>query len=334
MQSRIFLPNHPIRTLVLSFLTWKTLLLIIAAISPGPGYDTSASLIEPSHGSSQKIDGELPAALRYLVERLTRWDAIYFVQTANRGYLFEQEWAFGWGFSRLIALCTSGEDQISHRFLDHRTDKLKEIGKLGVPHYEGLEALVGVVITHVAHLLSVLVVFALGITLFPSRPSQFALTAAFLHIISPAGLFLSAPYAESSCALLTFSGVLLFAKSFSSNGQPTAGHDLLVLLSGISFGISATFRSNGVLNGLLLLGEAFRVLNSLRYGFRFTTIRRLLATGLGGLSVGGGFLLPQYIAWSEYCGQANADVNSLRPWCQETIPSIYSFVQAHYWYVF
>lgn len=208
------------------------------------------------------------------------------------------------------------------------------IGKLGVPHYEGLEALVAVAIAHVAHLLSVLVLFALGITIFPSRPSGFALTAAFLHIISPAGLFLSAPYAESSCALLTLFGVLLFAKSFASKGQPTVGHDLLVLLSGISFGIATTFRSNGILNGLLLLEEAFRVLISLRHGFRFTTIHRLLATGLGGLSVGAGFLLPQYIAWNEYCGQLNADANSLRPWCQNTIPSIYSFVQDHYWYAF
>lgn len=109
MPSRIFLSNHPIRILVISFLAWKILLLIIAAASPGPGYDTSASL----NGSSEISAGELPAALRYLVEKLTKWDAIYFVKSANRGYLFEQEWAFGWGFSRVIALCTSG---IFHKF--------------------------------------------------------------------------------------------------------------------------------------------------------------------------------------------------------------------------
>ena len=207
-------------------------------------------------------------------------------------------------------------------------------GKLGVPHYEGLEAVVGLLIAHVAHLLSVFVVFALGIILFPSRrPSGFALTAALLHMLSPAGLFLSAPYAESSCALLTFFGVLLFAKSFNSKGRSTAWHDLLIILSGISFGIATTFRSNGILSGLLLLEEAFRALILLRYEFRITTIRRLLATGIGGLSVGAGFLLPQYIAWSEYCGPSNADVDSLRPWCHKSIPSIYTFVQDHYWYV-
>jgi phosphatidylinositol glycan class V len=210
--------------------------------------------------------------------------------------------------------------------------QFKVVAKPGIPHHAELEALVGVVIANVAHLLSVLVVFALGITIFPSRPSDFALTAAFLHVISPAGLFLSAPYAESSCALLTFSGVLLFAKSFPSKRQSTAWHDLLTFLSGISFGIAATFRSNGILSGLLLLEEAFRVLISLRYGFRASTMRRLLATGLGGLSVGAGFVLPQYIAWTEYCNTSTAGISSLRPWCQKTIPSIYSFVQDYYWY--
>ena len=114
MQSRIFLTNHPIRSLILCFLAWKTLLLLVAAASPGPGYDTSASLLGPNRGSVENPAGELPAPLRYLVEKLTRWDAIYFVKVANRGYLFEQEWAFGWGFTRAIAFCTAGMGPITN----------------------------------------------------------------------------------------------------------------------------------------------------------------------------------------------------------------------------
>jgi phosphatidylinositol glycan class V len=184
----------------------------------------------------------------------------------------------------------------------------------------------------VAHLLSVLVLFALGTIIFPSRSPPFALTAAFLHIFSPAGLFLSAPYAESPCALLSFSGILLFVKSIVGRKErPSIGKDLLVLLSGMTFGVATTFRSNGILNGLLLLEEAFGLLFSLRRGFRLTTIRRLVATGLGGLSVGAGFIVPQYIAWKEYCGQGEIDANFLRPWCHKSLPSVYSFVQDHYW---
>jgi GPI mannosyltransferase 2 len=202
--------------------------------------------------------------------------------------------------------------------------------KAGLPHYEGIEALIAVVIAHTAHLLSVLVLFSLTSALFSEPSAWLAFTAASLHVISPAGLFLSAPYAESSCALLSFAGCLLFTRSLSGNRPVTWGGDLLVLLSGICFGIATTFRSNGILNGLLLLEEAFRTVWSLQSGLQMSTFRRLIATGLGGLSVAVGFLLPQYIAYTEYCGQSDIP---MRTWCKRTLPSIYTFVQDHYWYV-
>lgn len=177
-----------------------------------------------------------------------------------------------------------------------------------------------------------LLLFKLTPAVIPTCTAKFAFISAALHIISPAGLFLSAPYAESSCALLGFAGSLVFIRSLADEGQESLGHDLLVLLSGILFGVATTFRSNGILNGLLLLEEAVRALLKLTNGLQVATIRRLLATGLGGLIVGVGFLLPQYIAWSEYCSEVG--VETLRPWCGKAVPSIYAFVQNHYWYIF
>jgi len=328
MQSWIRPFDHPLRALVKSFIAWKILLLLIAACSPGPGYDTSTSLA--LSGSRPHAEAELPPLLHGLVSKLMRWDAIYFVKVANRGYLFEQEWAFGWGFTRVIALCTAGKNS-GHSTSQRCVLTRRGLERLGLVRYEGLEGLVGIFIAHTAHLLSVFVLFNLTQAFFPSPTPEFAFTAAFLHILSPAGLFLSAPYAESSCALLTFSGCLLFTKSVPSKGQSTPVQDLLVLASGLVFGMATTFRSNGILNGLLLLEEALRILLQLKYGFHMATIRRLGATGLGGLSVAAGFLLPQYLAYSEYC--TIADTDALRPWCGKFMPSIYTFVQEHYWYV-
>lgn len=197
-----------------------------------------------------------------------------------------------------------------------------------MPHWDGLEGLIAIVIAHAAHLLSVLVLFSLTAAVFSEPSSWLAFTAASLHIISPAGLFLSAPFAESSCALLSFVGCLLFTKSLGGNGPITASHDMFAILSGVCFGIATTFRSNGILNGLLLLEEAFRTLWSLKHGFRISSFRRLIATGLGGLCVAVGFLLPQYVAYTEYC--QSTDMNT-RTWCNRTLPSIYTFVQDHYW---
>ncbi|KAJ5050537.1 uncharacterized protein L3040_002414 [Drepanopeziza brunnea f. sp. 'multigermtubi'] len=298
--------EHPIRSLATLYLLWKSLLLLVAACSPGPGYDTSASLTQ----QPLSYDRELPLALRYILTKLTRWDALYFVKISTRGYLFEQEWAFGWGFTRIISAFTAVSKAI------------------GVPDYVGLEGLVAVCIAHASHLLSVLAVLALTRAIFPYSSSEFAFKAALLHIISPAGLFLSAPYAESSCAFLSIVGCFLFTKGVVHPGPATSSHDLSILISGICFGIATTFRSNGILNGLLLLEEAFRTVYRLRDGPSLATVRRLMATGLGGMSVGAGFVVPQYIAYIEYCkGQQSV----ARIWCEGTLPSIYTFVQDHYW---
>jgi hypothetical protein len=97
--------DRPLPNLVILCVAWKFFLLLIAVLSPGPGYDTSASLFSPSAAECT----QLPPAIQYILSKLTRWDAIYFVKIADRGYVFEQEWAFGWGFTRLISLCAAGE---------------------------------------------------------------------------------------------------------------------------------------------------------------------------------------------------------------------------------
>lgn len=106
----------PYKSLVALFCTWELLLLSIALLSPGPGYDTSTQLLLQGHGISN-IELPLREAIAYgsspIVDRalrkLTRWDAIYFASIAEKGYQLEQEWAFGWGFTRLLsflATCT------------------------------------------------------------------------------------------------------------------------------------------------------------------------------------------------------------------------------------
>jgi phosphatidylinositol glycan class V len=108
------LEKTPRTLLVILFLAWKLLLLTIVLLVPGPGYDTSAQLLFQGFGVGEVPFSGPPSvghgashswAFRFerLVENLTRWDAIYFVPLAERGYKLEQEWAFGWGFTRLLS---------------------------------------------------------------------------------------------------------------------------------------------------------------------------------------------------------------------------------------
>lgn len=102
---------RPRTTLLVSFLAWKSLLFLIAILAPGPGYDTSTFLLDGwslDSGSSHVHKGDTKAILSsaWITSRFVRWDAIYFTQTAKRGYVFEQEWAFGWGFSKGLNFLT------------------------------------------------------------------------------------------------------------------------------------------------------------------------------------------------------------------------------------
>lgn len=90
--------THPVKALTLSFVVWKFLLLVIIVCSPGPGYDTSTTLLRPEWPEQTN--------LRSSLLRFVRWDSIYFVRIAERGYEFEQEWAFGYG--RTLSFFSSG----------------------------------------------------------------------------------------------------------------------------------------------------------------------------------------------------------------------------------
>lgn len=101
--------RHPLRSLTVFFCLWKTLLFLSIAACPGPGYDTSTTLL-PDHttsisdvASSAKDTSSLSIPLRFV-----RWDSIYFVHVVDNGYVFEQEWAFGYGYTKVLRFLASG----------------------------------------------------------------------------------------------------------------------------------------------------------------------------------------------------------------------------------
>jgi phosphatidylinositol glycan class V len=205
----------------------------------------------------------------------------------------------------------------------------------GVVDCEFREHIAGIIIAHAAHGLSVLVLYCLGCAIFSGRQGRMlAFIAACLHIFSPAGLFLSAPCGESTYAFLTFTGYFLFVQSFNLSGASTGLEDAFILLAGILYGLATTVRSNGILNGLLFVKEAIRLLYSMTRGVTFAKSRRLLAVGIAGVCTGLGFVVPQYIAYRDFCvNYPYTHDEEPRIWCRRTLPSIYSFVQDHYWYV-
>ncbi|KAK8097578.1 GPI mannosyltransferase 2-like protein [Apiospora kogelbergensis] len=289
------------QTLVGAFVLWKSvlLLLVVGSSLGGPPYDTSTTLLD------RRARGFDESALD-LGTKLARWDAIYFVQNARRGYLFEQEWAFGAGMPTLIA------------------SVVRALAYLGIESGSQWESLVGVCIAHASHLLSVLALHRLGLAI--GKDPKISFVAALLHIVSPAGLFLSAPYQESTFALLSFLGYLLLAHGCLGPSR-CIRQDAAIVGSGILFGLATLFRSNAACPfAVFALAELHRLATS---SLTFARLRRLAALGVGGLSVAMGSLVPQTLAYQTFCAEPSGA--ALRPWCLKTLPSIYSFVQEKYW---
>ena len=198
------------------------------------------------------------------------------------------------------------------------------------------EALAAIILAHVFHLLSVLMLYELTLITCVKRTTtrdpSFSFLTASLHIISPAGMFLSAPYAESSFSFLSFAGYYFYAKAMLMHGEGRESQrDLYILLSGVVFGIATTFRGNGLLSGLLLVWDALscgtKILRSINIA---SDIRHLLTVSMSGLLMACIAITPQYLAYGEYCVRRTA-YSDKRPWCAYWPPSIYHWVQRHYW---
>ena len=192
-----------------------------------------------------------------------------------------------------------------------------------------------ILLSNACHLGSALVLYKLTLMCSksnssPRRREAMAWITAALHILSPAGLFLSAPYSESLFSFLAFTGTLIFWCSLEAAkaGKHLQGN-FLALLSAIAFSASCTVRANGLLNGVLFLFEFVWALVSIPRDFAVSRFVRMVCLGIGGLLVAAGLVLPQYIAYTDFCTRNEAQ----RPWCVKLVPSIYVFVQGFYWCV-
>lgn len=259
-------------------------------------------------------------------------------------------------------------------------------------------ACIGILISNACHLLSALVLAQLAKSLAPSPfKEEIGFISAALHVLSPAGLFLTAPYAESLFSLLSFLGYSFYVFSHERPGTSRDyRNDARLLASGVFFGLATTVRSNGVLVGLIFAFDVLSDLALLAYRYprvrgygiyatslvvfflviawaaglcrlellgwalqywpifaivfanatmylllqqpglaRYDTkslsghIRKTVISILSGASIAVGLIYPQYIAYKEYC--TSDDVDKTREWCSAYPPSVYSWVQSHYW---
>lgn len=206
--------------------------------------------------------------------------------------------------------------------------------------------MVAIILSTATHYLSALVLYHLTMSILrpalaspatftTGTPRHIAFLASTLHILAPAGLFLSAPYAESLFALLNFSGMWAYTASAHSHHHNHYHYILLILTAGMLFGAAATVRSNGIFSGAIFAYDAMALLLTKGPIRLFTSPASLLRAAtlvLAGLCVAAGFAAPQVLAHRRFCS-SGVEVGQRRPWCNAIPPSIYTFVQDRYWFV-
>ncbi|KAF2116055.1 GPI mannosyltransferase 2 [Lophiotrema nucula] len=309
--------HNPVARLIAVFLSWKIILILFAAFSPGPGYDTS-SLILLAPSKDRNVHYQSLTSVDRLLLKLFRWDALYFVKAAERGYVHEQEWAFSWAYSRILSFAVRSSSSSDH-----------------VPLLHYIRA--GVIISVLCHLASVIILYRLlNLAVNHRKSKDIAFIASTLHVMSPAGLFLCSSYTEAPFSFFNFLGMLFYAQARRIEKHDNSWgllQDTLILASGASFGAATLMRSNGLLSGLIFLFDAFCLLSHvLTFQLQAREARRLTITCIAGSLLALGFITPQVLAYKEYCVTSGLDPGA-RPWCSDRLPSIYSFVQTHYWNV-
>ncbi|XP_075897241.1 palmitoyltransferase ZDHHC18-A [Nelusetta ayraudi] len=276
----------------------------------------------------------LDSTVEWLFGGLSRWDAEHFLFIAERGYLFEHNFAF----FPLLPIVLRG---LADTLLWPLSGWLSVRGRLLVAVALGNSTL---------FLLSAVALHALSRTVLQDR--RLALLSSLLYCVTPANVFMTAGYSESLFAALTFGGLFLLEKGFP-------------LRACLALGIATAARSNGLVNaGFLLYLPALSAISQIRvyrmttrghqrvFGYVLVVVRLLLTSLLGTAVIALPFCAFQYYGYRTFCtpsvslehvplallslaqrkGYRVPDENSHPPlWCMRPFPLLYSHIQDVYW---
>lgn len=199
----------------------------------------------------------------------------------------------------------------------------KALDYTGVPlSRDDLLLLSGFVVNTVAFVLCSVVMYNLSKAAL--KDEELAFLSALFFCWSPANPFFFSLYTESTFALFSFCGIYLACFAPEGDGARL----FMTLLASCFFAVSTSIRSNGmVMAGFIAYPTLCRAYLSAKEGRWSTVAMNLFACVVGTLITVAPLAGYLYFAYQRYC------VGFDRPWCSETIPNIYSFVQDFYWNV-
>ncbi|XP_068660456.1 uncharacterized protein [Aristolochia californica] len=293
--------RHIFRIAILSRLLTFTLIFLFRSLASP--YDTSAS-INPNCLSAITTSNSQSEAIRFpriasALESSIVWDGVYFVRIAQCGYEYEQTYAF----LPLVPLCI--------RFLSRYVFGLL----IPVIGYRAVLALSGYVTSNVAFTFAAVYLYRLSCLVL--EDSEAAFRASIFFCFNPASIFYSSVYSESLYSLGSFGGMYHLLTGANT-------------MSMLMFALSASARSNGVLNAGYFCFQALHLAYDAIFQKRnaYVALQRIMMATLQTLCIFFPFIAFQTYGYLNIC---LGSVNELRPWCKATVPLLYDYIQNHYW---
>ncbi|NWY00873.1 PIGV mannosyltransferase, partial [Nothoprocta ornata] len=315
-------------------------LLLQANLGPPFFFQALFNLLIPDHAADAFSPPRLaePGVCDLLLERLlgglSRWDAEHFLFIAERGYVYEHNFAFFPAFPLSVRAAAEVILWPLQRLLRLRSRLL----------------LSAALLNSLFSVLAAAALYKLGCAALRCR--RVAFLAALLFCVSPASVFMAAAYSESMFAFLAFSAMWHLEKGQSWR-------------SGLLFSLASAVRANGLVNaGFFAYSRCKCFALQLQVGPGLARKlppfwRQLLSLASSVILMCAGISLPfvlfQCYAHTRFCapgtglsqgipkpllqlaldkGYRLAAVDGLKPpWCSQRFPVIYSYIQEAYWNV-
>ena len=260
-----------------------------------PSFDQSTSLFFPPSCSSS-----VDVAVITTLSPLLRWDALHLLSVARDGYTTEKTHAWYPLYPALLSALSTGPSTLLP--LCSSTSLL----------------LTAVLLNQLLFLLSIPLLYLLVLRL-SSSPRLSYLSAAFF-VLSPASVFLIAPYTECTFVFLS-----LCAFCLHERGR--------LLPSSCVFALAAATRSNGALYAVFPTCEALQVGWQVWRGEKRDGrgLRRVVEAGVGVLIIAVPSVLYGWWSARAYCDASSSSALTLPAYCASLLPSMYSEVQRRYW---
>ncbi|XP_049765656.1 GPI mannosyltransferase 2 [Schistocerca cancellata] len=313
----------------------RLFVLILSCLSNNliPDHNSDA-FISPSN-PHEKNATVCDSIFSFLFGGINRWDAQYFLHISRYGYTFENCLAF---FP-------------TYPILTYLTSRILYIPLSIILNETSVTTFCAVAINFYFFVKAAEVLYDLTEKLF--KNCQLAYVASIMFCVNPASIFFSAPYSETLFSFFSFYGMYL---SVSDHG----------ILCSVPLGLSASVRSNGILNTWFPL---FKIANNVfqRLSNKLKSDKRIVkrtdvidadgsfmnlflkAVLVTVISLAPFFAFQAY-CYSKYCKADTYDIaaflaifahekdfvlpgSKYLPWCDDKLVLPYMYVQQHYWNV-